>query len=205
MPDQSFGSLTAFTDVEQKVLAHYKTWMNTWLAGRERSLEIPVGTIARPRSYLVKQTFMALPGEESTPCVIAVCDGFQEPAERRGTGKYSAYLRFGIAAMCYGNDGSARALAGHYQVALLGIATHHRTVEDGTASMCEFRDLKIDDVDEQSLGRSMCAVRLELTYKVNDFASETPVPELLPDVESPHPDDPLVETVIIDVEKEAVA
>src|SRR4051794_409057 len=94
MPDLEFGELIAFSDVEAKVLAHYKLWMHTWLCARERKLNLAINTIARPRSYIVKQTFTALPGEESTPLVIAVSDGFSEEPARRGNGDWDACLRF---------------------------------------------------------------------------------------------------------------
>jgi hypothetical protein len=196
MPDQNFGSLTAFSDVEDAVLLHYKLWMHAWLSARERKLLLPVNTIARPRSYLVKQTFTALPGEEQTPIVIAVCDGFAREPERRGSGVYDAYLRFGIAVMCMGN--SARALCGHYQAAVLGIAVHHRAIAGGLASLDDFSDLHIDNVEEEAVGRVIAAVRMELVYKVPEFANENPALVIVPpDPEEPQPDDPEVETVTV--------
>jgi hypothetical protein len=200
MADQNFGELIAFSDVEEVVLDHYKIWMHTWLSARERKRGIPVGSISRPRSYLVKQTFTALPGEEQTPIVIAVCDGFAGDPQRRGNGDYDAELRFGIAVMCMGT--SARELCGHYQAALLGIALHNRSIAGGLAQLCDFVDLKIDNVEEEALGRTIAAARLELTYKVPSFASELPALITLPEnPEEPQPDDPEVETVIIDVNK----
>jgi hypothetical protein len=196
MADQDFGNLTAFSDVEDAVLLHYKTWVHTWLAARERKLLIPVNTIARPRSYLVKQTFGALPGEEQTPIVIAVCDGFAQEPQRRGSGVYDAYLRFGIAVVCMGN--SARALCGHYQAALLGIAVHHRSIDGGFAHLNDFSDLRIENVDEEAVGRVIAAVRIELIYKVPGFANENPALAVVPpDPGVPQPDDPEVHTVTV--------
>jgi hypothetical protein len=200
MADQNFGSLVAFNDVEDKILAHYKLWMHTWLAARERSVGIPVSTISRPRSYIVKQTFTALPGEEQTPLVVAVSDGFSQEPQRRGSGDYDAYFRFGIAVVCYGNDGSARKLCGHYQTALAGIALRHRGIDNGAIDMYEFINLRIEDIDEEAIGRSMAAVRMELVYRVTDFASERPALALIqppPNPDDPQPDDPPVETVVV--------
>jgi hypothetical protein len=213
MPDEAFGSLLAFTDIEEAVLGHYQLWMDTWLAARERQQVLTVGTIARPRSYLVKQTFTALPGEESTPTVVAVSDGFSVEPTRRGTGRWDALFRFGIAVVCLGNDGGARTLCGHYQTALVGIATRHRVIRVGLDNAVLFDDLvdlRIEDIDEEAIGRSMAAVRMVAVYRAIGFAAETPVPgvpgddgihEPPPDVVPPGPDDPRVETVDVDVEK----
>lgn len=200
MADEAFGELIAFSDVEDKVLAHYKKWMHTWLSARERKLGIVNNTITRPRSYIVKQAFTALPGQESTPLVIVVSDGFATEPARRGDGAWDAWLRFGIAVMCMGTDGSARALCGHYQTAIVGIATRHRAIDDGSIVMNDFGNLRIEDIDEESLGRSMAAVRMEVVYRVQDFSGETPVPKIEIPPEEPHPDDPPVHTVQVAVE-----
>lgn len=202
MPDEVFGELVSFTDVEHLVLAHYKTWMNTWLAARERHIGKAVGAIARPRSYIVKQTFTALPGEEQTPIVIAVSDGFAIEPQRRGTGSYDALFRFGIAVVCMGKEStSARDLCGHYQTAIFGIALRHRAIKNGLIHFHQLVNLRIDDIPDEDLGRSIASVRLEAIYKVDNFAAERPVPALLPDVVPPQPDAPLVEEVIVNVNR----
>jgi hypothetical protein len=202
MADANYGPLWAFTDVEQLILAHYKLWLPQWLSARERHVGLPVGTIARPRSFIVKQTFTALPGEESTPLVIVVSNGFTGEPSRRGTGYWNAEMRVGIAVMCMGaGEGQARALCGHYQAAVLGVALKHKVVdEDGFVFLCDFSDLKIDDIEDEAMGRSICAVRLDLAYKINMFVADTDPPVLVPpDDIDPLPDDPEVETVHIDV------
>lgn len=201
MPD--VGPLNAFSDVESLVLAHYKYWTHTWLLIREAQQNLDYGTIARPRSFIVKQTFTALPGEEQTPCVVAVSDGFSEQPERRGSGRYDTYFRFGIAVVCMANGPiSARAMAGHYQAALMGIALSHRTIDpDGKISMCEFINLRMEDIDEETIGRSMAAARLEVVYCAKEFAAEYPNPDYVPDDElpAPVPPDTIVEHVLVDV------
>ena len=172
--------MIAFSDVEDRVLGHYKNWIHTWLLQREQQVGLAYNTIARPRSYRVKQSFSALPGEEQTPIVIAVSDGFADSPARRGSGDYDAALRFGIAAVCYGNEGSSRELCGHYQSALLNIAIRHTKVDDDIA-LWDFVNLRIEDIDEEVIGRSMTAVRIELIYRVNAFVSVQPIPTYVPD------------------------
>ena len=200
----SVGTLNAFSDVEALVLDHYRHWMHTWLLIREAQQNLAYNIIARPRSFIVKQTFTALPGEEQTPCVICVSDGFSEQPERRGSGTYDAYFRFGIAVVCMANGPiTARAMAGHYQAAIMGIALSHRTVDtDGKISMCEFVNLRMEDIDEETIGRSMAAARLEVVYCAKEFAAEYPTPDFVPNYDPPEPDlpGPVVDQVFVDVE-----
>lgn len=206
MSDQRFGPLLAFTDVEFAVRDHYKLWIDTWLSARERALGITPRTIARPRSFVIKQSFTALPGEERTPMIVVVSDGFRSEPHRNGDGRYRVDFRFAVAAVCMGGgEGQARMIAGHYQAALLGIAIKHSKVNDYIFAS-EFNDFKIDDLDEESIGRSMAAARIELTYRVNNFVEDfdppgTPDPP--EDPTQPQPDSPTVKEggVHINVEK----
>lgn len=208
MPDDNFGPLVSFTDVEAALLQHLKDYTTYWLAARERRLGLPQGDIARPRSFITKQTFNALPGQETTPAIIVVSDGFAEATDRRGNGSHMAYLRLAVAAFVMGvEQPETRTLAGHYQAALLGLLMKHRSIFDPVtqvdAQMNEFRDLKIDDVDEDAAGRSMCAVRIELVYRVLNFVEEQNPPTIVIPTDDPfvpEPDDPEVETVIVETE-----
>jgi hypothetical protein len=204
--DANYGPLWAFTDVEELILAHYKKWLPQWLTARERKVGIFPGAISRPKSYIVKQMFTALPGEEQTPLVIVVSDGFSAEPTRRGTGVWNSGMRVGIAVMCMGADGGqARALCGHYQAALLGVALKHQAVDEaGMVHLSDFVDLKIENIDEEAVGRSLCAVRMELVYTINDFVEDMNPPDYVPDSITPDPDDSLVEEVLIDVQKEAL-
>lgn len=202
MADQKFGSLTAYSDVEEDILAHFEYWMDTWLAARERKKGILPGTIARPRSYIIKRTFTTFPGQEQTPIIALISDGFAESTRRSGEGKHTAFMRIGIAAIVLsGAEGQAHALAGHYQAALVGIAIGHRKINDQIV-LSAWEDMTTDDIDDEAQGRTMAAVRLELVYTVYNFASEFPV--LLDVPENPYdpqPDDPLVQTTYVEVNK----
>jgi hypothetical protein len=202
MPDSHFGSLYTYTDAEYDILGHYKLWMDTWLAARERKTDIVPGTIARPRSWIIKRTFTTFPGEESTPFIALISDGFADPTRRSGTGKHTAFLRVGIAAVVTAApEGQAHMLAGHYQAALVGIAIGHRKIND-QVQLSAWTDMSTDDIDEEAQARSMAAVRLELVYQITDFASENPVLTAVPpNPYDPQPDDPLVGSTHVEVNK----
>lgn len=202
MPDSQFGTLYTYTDAEQDILAHYKLWMDTWLAARERNVGIVPGTIARPRSWIIKRTFTTFPGEESTPLIALISDGFADPTRRSGTGQHHASLRVGVAAVVTAApEGQAHMLVGHYQAALVGIAIGHRQIND-QVHLSAWSDMSTDDIDEESQSRTMAAVRLELVYTINNFASEFPVLTEVPDNPyDPQPDDPLVNSTHVEVNK----
>jgi hypothetical protein len=202
MSDQKFGSLTSYADVEEDILAHFKSWMDTWLAARERKKGIVPGTISRPRSYIIKRTFTTFPGQEQTPIIALISDGFADPTHRSGEGKHTAFIRIGIAAIVTsGAEGQAHMLAGHYQAALVGIAIGHRKINNDVM-LSAWNDMTTDDIDDEAQGRSMAAVRLELTYRVSNFASEFPILLDVPDNPyDPQPDDPLVQTTHVEVTK----
>jgi hypothetical protein len=195
MPDEAFGSLISFRDVEVAILEHNRNLIDAWLAARERRVGLPPGQIARPRSYIIKQTFTALPGQERTPMVVVVSDGFEKEPHRRGDGRYDAYMRIGVAAVVYGPDeDKARDLAGHYQSALVGIALKHRS-PGPNISLDDITDMGIDDIDEEASGRSMSAIRLDLCYKVINFTDDASTPKLpTADPYQPLPSDPVVLT-----------
>jgi hypothetical protein len=204
MPDNNFGSLITYTDVEADVLDHFRLWMDTWLSARERSRNIIPGAIARPRSYIVKRTFSAFPGEEQTPIIALISDGFADPTERHGSnGTHHAFIRIGIAAIVMaGPEGQAHMIAGHYQAALVGIAIKHRQINDQVV-LSAWTDLSTDDIDDEAESRHMASVRLELVYKVFNFASEFPhLTEVPPDPYQPQPDDGLVLSTHVEVVKQ---
>ena len=193
----SFGSLVSFHDVEQALIDHITPWVPSYLGAREAKVGLPFNTIARPASWITKQTFTALPGEDNTPAVVVVSSGFSDPPKKRGDGNWDAYMRMGILGLCHGPEADfARELAGHYQAALLAICLQQRKVSDNIR-MEDWEDLAVDDVDADQ-NRTLCAARLELVYFVQGFGMEFDGPTTPPvDPSTPPPADAEVETVNI--------
>lgn len=196
MPDVKFGPLTSFNDCELALLELIHVWIDSWLGARERMVGIIPGTLTRPRSMIVKQSFSALPGEESTPFIVVISGGLGESPERHGDGTYDVSLNMGIAAVCQGPEAMpARALAGHYQAAILGLLLKNQKLMNGQMKLREFVDISLDDVPDEDSGRSLCAVRLAMTYRVLNFVEEYDGPLVVPpDPWEPQPDDPVVLT-----------
>lgn len=197
----SYGPLISFHDAEAALVEHIKVWIDAYLAGREEVVGVDYNTFARPASWFVKQTFTALPGEDRTPAVIVVSNGFSEPPQRRGDGTYDVYLRLAVAGLAHAVEAEyARELAGHYQAALLGICLQQKKLLGGRMKLNDFEDLGLDDVDEDQT-RTLCAARLEFVYQVQDFASEFGGPKTVPAPPTPLPGDPTVQTVDIDTQE----
>lgn len=205
MSDQNFGALLSHTDIETAILDHFKLYLPSWLAARERKVGKTPGSIARPRSWIIKRVFTAIPGEESTPLISLISPGFQDPTRRSGqNGSHTATFQVGIAGVVTGTDGPAtHSLIGHYAAALVGVAIKHRLVSDNPRIyLSQWLDYVTDDIDDEAQSRSMSAVRLVLGYTVPDFVAEFPVPALADDPLDPLPDDPTVNTVLVEVNKE---
>jgi len=187
----------SFHDVEQALIDHMQPWVDAYLAAREAKVSLAYGAIARPASWITKQTFTALPGEENTPAVIIVADGFSDPPKKRGDGNWDAYIHVGVVGLCHGPEAKyARELAGHYQAALLSLCLQQRKVSTNIR-MEDWQDLAVDDVDEDQ-SRTLCAARLEFVYFVQGFSTDTDGPVTPPvDPSTPPSGDPEVHTVVI--------
>jgi hypothetical protein len=205
MTDKLYGPLLSFHDVELALRDHVEMGIDAYLAARERKVGLTEGTIPRPKSYVIKQTFTSLPGEESTPSIIVISDGMPVSSERHGDGRHDIAMHMAVVAFVYAEESAAvRTLAGNYQAALLGLLMKHKTIMNGQAYMFEFVSMRMEDLDEEAVGRAMCAVRLEFLYAIQDFADEYNPPPW-PPVEPPYaplPDNSTVQSV--DVQSENV-
>lgn len=169
MADEIFGQLVAFSDVENALMTHIQKWMDTYLSARERLNGITPGTIARPRSYIVRQVFDALPGEEQTPLIVVVSNGTVAPPRRFGTSIWSADLGMSVSAVCFAVEAQdARSLVGHYQAAILGMLIHHQVFMDKKATMEAWTGFSVDDLPSDQ-ARTMCSARLNFTVRVKHY------------------------------------
>lgn len=196
MPDQVFGPLVAFSDVEYALLGHIKLWLPTFLAARERKVGVTPGQVARPRSWITKQSFTVLPGEDNTPLITVISNGTLEQPARHGDGGYDVELRAAVTAVCQGTEATiARRLAGHYQAALLDLLLKKKSfvVMTGVkARLNVWIGLALDDIDP-TVERTLASARLEFSLVVRDFANSIGGPATVPsDPLVPQPDGPTV-------------
>lgn len=202
MPDQQFGPLVSYHDVEFGFVGHMKTWLPTFLAARERKVGVTPGSIARPKSWVTRQTFSILPGEESTPTIAIVSSGTNEGPIFHGDGMIDVKLRTAVAAITLGAEATiARRVAGHYQAALLDMLLKKKsfTILQGsvTVKIDEWLGVSLDDLDE-TIERTYASARLEFVTVVRDFANRFGGPETVPaDPLIPQPDSPTVQDTTV--------
>lgn len=188
MTDQGFGPLLSFNDIELALIAHMQSWVETYLAARERKMDIPVGRIPRPRSWFTRQTFDALPGEESTPFVVIVSAGTTDAPVHHGDGHYDVNLDIAIATVVESNEAApARTLGGHFQAAFLSLLLQQSgfVVGTDTAKLEEWTGMSMDDLPDET-ARSLFDVELRFNVKYRGFADESGGPIVPP----PDPQDP---------------
>jgi hypothetical protein len=170
MSDQVFGNLISFYDVERALLDHLKDWFPDYIAARERLNGIVPDSIARPRSHIIRQTFDALPGEEFTPMIVVVSNGTASAPHRFGDDIWSADLGMGISGVCHAASADdARALAGHYQAALLGLFLQKAKFWNGKAVVMSWTGFSVDDISTDQ-SRTLCSARLNFIVRVSHFA-----------------------------------
>ena len=195
MPDTTVTPIASFHDYEVAFKEHIQLWLDTYLAVRERFVGITPGAISRPRSWFQRQDYAALPGYESTPAVIVVSTGTVEEPHQHGDGKFDVLLRFAILTLVHATEAdAARALAGHYQAAMTMLCLRQKVFGSPPATWNRWLGFFLDDVDNDQ-ERTLASVRLEMVYKIRDFASASGGPLTVPIApHEPIPDLSTVET-----------
>jgi hypothetical protein len=200
MPDTTVFPMESYNDYEVLLRDHIKRWISTYLGIRERYKGLTPGSIARPRSWHIRQDFSVLPGYERTPAIVIVSPGTTEPPYKHGDGKFDVRLRFAIVAITHGPEAlPARRLAGHYQAALAQLLVRQAKV--GNARINDWLGFDLDDID-QDQERTLASCRLECVYIIKDFVDATGGPYAVPDDPlEPIPDEGVVEETNITIEK----
>lgn len=190
MADEIFGPLISFNDVEEALIGHIQLWARTYINARERKMGIAVNTIPFPRSWFTRQTFDALPGEESTPFVVIVSAGTPEIPFRHGDGHYDVILDVAVAVVVEASEAdAARELGGHYQAALLPLLLQQSgfSVGTDTAKIDEWTGMSMDDIPDEA-ARTLFDVELRFNVKYRGFADDSIGPTTPPvDPEDPQP------------------
>lgn len=186
--DENFGPLVSFNDIERALIDHMRIWAHTYLAARERKVGITVGRIPRPRSWFTRQSFDALPGEESTPFVVIVSNGTGTPPRRHGNGSFDVDIDVAIATVVESREAEpARTLAGHFQAAFLALLLQQPSFMDGQARLEQWTGMSMDDIPEEA-ARTLCDVELRYIVRYTGFGHAEGGPIRVPiDPDDPQP------------------
>lgn len=149
-----YGPLTSNWHVERALIAHLKTWQETYLAEIERQNEIDARKLPVFRSWEAVDQIEKWPESRLPACVI-VARGITDRPRREGDGRYRATYRVEAIAVAGtthpGEDGQSRSdmLANLYAAAILGAVMQHQSLsgfaEGVTWLQTAARPLALDD------------------------------------------------------------
>lgn len=193
-----FRTIYSADILEAEVVALLQLWFPTYLREMERQHDLQPNSIKTPITYTTRRIFDALPGEELPKCVV-VSPGLAGKPEKRGGGSYDCLWRLGVGvAFSWVTEEEANTLVKNYAAAsraiMLQQLPHIITWEDES-----YDDLPITDKLVQYKAASNF-----FTILVQNVVSKTggpTEPDLLPD----DYDHAIVETVVIDLQKQEVA
>lgn len=202
-----FGPLLSLHSVADSLIDLIERWATTYLPAAERDAGWAPGDLPRPAKYWTRQVLEAIPGEDSTPCVIVVVRGTDE-IRRKQDGYYDAILDLGLGIVMMGQSPSnARELAGVYGAAICGIVLHKPTFEDaldGRIRVERLVSIELDDLPPEDQ-RTRAILRAEFRVLVKDFIRSGVGPKQPDPPVDPLPDPgpwPQAQSVHVEVKKE---
>jgi hypothetical protein len=162
-----YGQLVAGSDVEDGLVEQLQFWIDDYLNEVERQHDLEVGSIARPRSWVVSAEVEKFP-EDQLPAVIVRSPGTIERPIADGQGRYIATWEIEVAVhIAAAPNRRALRLARLYALAVRGACLQqpaelfHRV--DWTAE----RYAKLDSVDDRTICAAWVALKVQVEEAVN--------------------------------------
>lgn len=160
----------AACDVEDAALAQLETWLSDYLYEVERHHELELGSLPRPRSWLISSAVEKMP-EDQLPAVILASPGLLDPPLADGRGVYTARWRLVIAVMvnARGNRLALR-LARLYALAVRGVLLQQQALPELAVRRIDWLDERyrlLDSIDD----RTLCISEVEVAAEVSDVLS----------------------------------
>jgi hypothetical protein len=112
-----FGPLVINTDIDDTLIAMFRTWIQTYLTAVSSERGLPVALKApRPASYFRVLTPDALGDAASFPVIAVTASGTNGAIDRNNDGSYTATFRTAVSALVRGQDAdSTRHTASIYE------------------------------------------------------------------------------------------
>lgn len=197
-----FGNLLNPADLEKAVLATLELWFPTYLREVERQAGWQVDRLTNPVRFTNRNSFDAEAGEP-LPKVVCISDGTVGSPIKNGK-QYRAVWNIGIGvATAARSEEEANDNSKAYGTAVRALLLQHQNLDDSIAVQeIIWTGEKYDDLPIPSQSNLYRAAGIYFTVDVEDVVSRWTGPDV-PDQPS-YPADGIVETVIIDVEKEAI-
>lgn len=177
----AFGRLVAASDVEQAILELLRKWLADYLAEVDRAHGNDVGTLPKPRSWVVSGEVEKMP-EDQTPAIIVASPGLTDPPLADGRGSYTARWRVMIAVhLSARRNMIALRLVRQYALAIRALCTQQQALESLALRRIDWVDERYDTLPSID-DRTVCTALVELAVEVSDVTTRHmgPLEPLLP-------------------------
>lgn len=207
-----FGPLLTAGTLERAVVDRLRNWTPTYLAEVERQAEREAGTLPRLRGVIRVSELDRWP-QDQLPCAIVVSPGTIGSPVRDAEGVYQVDYSIGVATLvATREEEGSREVAQLYGAAVRGALVQQATVTEGIHVVDwlgeSFDDFPVEDRGTMFGSLNLFAVRVDelLSWKKGppptwtEDGPTSPTPPENP--VTPFDDEPTIETIDIDVERE---
>jgi hypothetical protein len=196
-----FKNILVASAIEEATINQLVKWLPTYIREVERLTDLPVGEIPYPKYYTNRNSFDVQPGED-WPKVVVLSPGLADAPVAKGDGQYYASWRLGVGVACAAtNESLANMLARVYGAAVRAIMVHKQSL-NGIAQVVRWVEESYDDLPIPSQNMLFRAAAVYFTVECENVVTKWAGPAE-PD-EEPYGFG-LVESIIIDIVKEAIA
>lgn len=183
----SIGHLVGPWQVEQAVISHLRTWLDTYLNETERQVGLRPRASKRPDStWIYGSTDFESYQEDCTPAVIVVCQPAASPPELFGSDGYEQWFetQVGCVITTRQDEDETRMWASIYATAVMGALIQHGAVGGISTRtvLTQAPHVTYLDPDKRNEATGVCVVNISVEPIVDE--------KLGPDAPDPTSDPP---------------
>ena len=204
-PASMVGPIFAGVQLEQAIIDTIKLWIPVYLPAAEiRVTGARVG-LPMPRGYTTRNTFSDLPEDQLPMCIVISPGTAGTPVKEGGKGVYRAPWRVVVGCVVSTRtQQETNAVSKIYGAAIRQLLLHKGTL-GGVADNVIWEEESYDDIPQNDPDRSLMVSMIVFVFWVDNVATRFGGPKDPPGPdEQPDADWPEVDTVIIDLVKEAI-
>lgn len=188
-----FGQITTAIEVQEAVVSTIKTWIEDYLADRERKDGLEPRKIAKPKSYVLSDDgSLNKKPEDQTPTVVVLCPGTANQPLIEGDGTYRIGWLVNVAVIVSARDHkSTQELAKRYAAVMRALLVQNASL-GGFSDGVTWRGERYDDLsaeDDRTIAATVNVFEVLVPDVVQAGAGlRTPSPD-------PYDDEPTLPTV----------
>jgi len=163
--NSNFGALVGPWQVEQAVITHLQTWLDTYLNEQERQLGLTPRASHRPDpTWIYGATDFESYREDSTPAVIVVCNPADTGPELIASDAYEQWfsVRVGSVIVNRQDEDTTRMMASLYATAVMGALIQQGSVQgiSNRTVLTQSPTVDYPDPDERLLAIGITGVNI---------------------------------------------